>query len=359
MKSLKRFLIWVYVSVAGLTRRFAGYSIALSLGWVLPRTGGFVRGGKVKLTHLRWRFGDRRWGFNILYIVSSGMPSNPNVWVRILRAAGVKIVWNQNGVAYPGWAGDTARVERINRPMRLLEDADFVIYQSEFCKKSADRWVIPAVSPYEIVPNSVDTEAYSPAAEPLTSSPLRLLVMGSHMTPEKILVPLEALRLLRDGGMDIRLSIVGPYEWPDAHRQVADAITRLELGDAVDFHGRFLQSEAPDLYRRHHIFIHLKYMDPCPTAVIEAMACGLPVIGSASGGMPELVSADAGILLKVPEDWNALHYPSSQEVADAARSIITDFPRFRGGARTNAVSRFDVIRWLNTHERIFQKLLGK
>ena len=49
------------------------------------------------------------------------------------------------------------------------------------------------------------------------------------------------------------------------------------------------------MLRRAHVLLHTKVNDPCPTAVIEAMACGLPVAYPASGGTVELVGDEAGI----------------------------------------------------------------
>ncbi len=60
---------------------------------------------------------------------------------------------------------------------------------------------------------------------------------------------------------------------------------------------------APELYRAAHVVLHPKYKDPCPTVPIEAMACGVPVVGSRSGGTPELVSPDAGVLVDVEDVW--------------------------------------------------------
>ena len=53
---------------------------------------------------------------------------------------GAAIVVNQNGVAYPAWAG--LRTDEINEPLReALNAADYVFFQSEFCKSSADRFL--------------------------------------------------------------------------------------------------------------------------------------------------------------------------------------------------------------------------
>ena len=113
---------------------------ALSYGGVLPREpGAIVAGGRVKLRHLDRAFPEQE-HFNVLYLVSSAVPPHAGELVRWAKARGAKLVWNQNGVAFPAWAG--RRFAETNRPMAELRRlADFVVYQSEFCRESADRFL--------------------------------------------------------------------------------------------------------------------------------------------------------------------------------------------------------------------------
>ena len=60
---------------------------------------------------------------------------------------GIPVVLNQDGVGYPGWAGDGHRGVQPTRCGALLAAADHVLYQSEFCKRSADEWVGPPGDP--------------------------------------------------------------------------------------------------------------------------------------------------------------------------------------------------------------------
>ena len=120
----------------------------------------------------------------------------------------------------------------------------------------------------------------------------------------------------------------------------------------------YTQDEAPGLYRAADILIHPKYNDPCPTVPIEAMACGLPVVGSRSGGMEELVPTGAGALIDVPRGYEREHWPSGAAVADAVVRVAADWERYSSAARENAVARLDIGRWLDRHEALFNELLG-
>src|SRR5581483_9192690 len=81
---------------------------------------------------------------------------------------------NQNGVAYPGWAGD--RTGALNDRLRaVLRAADHVVYQSEFCKQSADAVLGEPGAPWEVLRNPVDTTEFTPADAPPDGGPFLLL----------------------------------------------------------------------------------------------------------------------------------------------------------------------------------------
>ena len=102
---------------------------------------------------------------------------------------------------------------------------------------------------------------------------------------------------------------------------------------------------------------HIKYKDPCPTVPIEAMSCGVPVIGSLSGGMQELISDEGGVLLKVPDVWDRMCYPSPDEMIIALCNIMSDLNGWRQKARQRAVSHFSKDLWLEQHHLVFTDLL--
>src|SRR5580658_3594534 len=79
-----------------------GYADALT-----PDGAGLVHGGRVKLLHLAEEFPATP-GFNILYLVSSAPPRFALELVDWAQKRGVKVAWNQNGVAYPAWFGTRA-----------------------------------------------------------------------------------------------------------------------------------------------------------------------------------------------------------------------------------------------------------
>jgi glycosyltransferase involved in cell wall biosynthesis len=154
----------------------------------------------------------------------------------------------------------------------------------------------------------------------------------------------------------VRLHLAGRLLWRGAEEEVGAVIRNLDIAGAVRRIPPYRQEDAPAIYQAAHIHLHPKYKDPCPTVPIEAMACGVPVIGSASGGMPELVKSDAGILLDVPESWDTNYWPEPTAMADAVELIMANWPEYRSAARANAEERFAKEHWVAQHRRVFEKL---
>ena len=153
-------------------------------------------------------------------------------------------------------------------------------------------------------------------------------------------------------------TIAGELRWPGAQREVREAIAAAGLDDAVTLRPAFTQAEAITLFQSAHVLLHPKYHDPCPTIVIEALACGLPVIGSRSGGLPELVGEDGGELIDVPLSWDASSAPDPARMADAVVRILNGWPAHHVAARVRAECLFDANRWVAEHRRVFEQLLG-
>ena len=103
----------------------------------------------------------------------------------------------------------------------------------------------------------------------------------------------------------------------------------------------------------------MAYQDNCPTAVLEAMATGLPILYSNSGGVPELVGKDAGLGIKVHENWHKTKVPKKFLISNGMKEIIENQITMSQASRTRAVEFFDIGNWIIKHKNIFQKLLDK
>jgi glycosyltransferase involved in cell wall biosynthesis len=327
--------------------------ISVGFGDVLD-DGRPVQGGAVKLLPLRDAFGGDERNFDVLYAVSSSPPRCAEDLFRRCWKQGIRIVWNQNGVGYPAWAGEES--ERFNTPMRRLRAmADHVVYQSRFCQISAERYLGFSEIPSGILYNPVDLVRFAPVAG-RDVGPLRILAAGTHGTRDRVISVLEMLSLLRRGGIEAELTVAGKFQWRNGETDFNLTVDRLGLGASVRRVSGFSQEDAASLYQGHDLLVHPKYMDPCPTVVIEAMACGLPVVGSASGGMPEMVPDTCGALVPALLDWNRRHTPTGEELASAVADLLKNRLEMGAAARKHAENQFAVEQWVEDHRRIFEGL---
>src|SRR5207244_5688803 len=130
-------------------------------------------------------------------------------------------------------------------------------------------------------------------------------------------------------------------------------LDELRIRDRVELVGAYAQRDAPALIRRAHLLLHTKVKDPCPSAVIEAMACGLPVVYPASGGTVELVGDEAGIGVPHPEGWERDEPPAPEALAEAVIRVLSNRAVYAEAARSRAVERFALGPWLDRHAELF------
>ncbi len=167
---------------------------------------------------------------------------------------------------------------------------------------------------------------------------------------------LYALREIIRENNKICLTIAGYIE---DRKYLSKKINQLQLTDNINFLESYRQKDAPLIYKNADAYITISYQDNCPSAVLEAMASGLPILYSASGGLPELVDSNSGIGLKVTENWNSTQVPTTYQIKEGMRKIIENKNEMSQASRIRAVEKFDLRIWIETHISIFEKLLDK
>lgn len=327
----------------------------------VPGSDEHVFGGLVKLQDLNREFPHCKTHPDILYLVSSALPYFPVRLARMARKSGARLVLNQNGVAYPGWFGKGW--ERQNRAMAQLHAmADYVVYQSDFCKLSAERFLGERGREASVVLyNPVDTGFFCPDTSQQPEKDIVLLLSGSHWTRYRVDIALETLHKVRLHNDRVFLKIAGRFCWHDdelkAEKEVQRSAEKLGIAAHVSICGTYTQEQAPALLNSCTILLHTKYNDPCPRLVVEAMACGLPIVYSATGGVPELVGSAGGVGVAGSLDWEKDHPPQPSLLAKAVLEVIENLEMYSQGARKRAANNFDAIEWLRKHRQVFMELL--
>jgi glycosyltransferase involved in cell wall biosynthesis len=159
-----------------------------------------------------------------------------------------------------------------------------------------------------ILPNGVDPALFQPRdraaarhALGLSEGGRYLLTVGSLSTRKGVHLVLAALAALANAGRfpDLRYLVVGGAgaegdEGEALRRQAAE----LGLGERVVFSGPRRRDELPDWYNAADLFVLPSSLEGCPNVVVEALACGTPVVATPAGGTRQLLAdPESGVIL--------------------------------------------------------------
>lgn len=243
-----------------------------------------------------------------------GLPCGPAAGLaRVL--CGVPYVVSLRGGDVPGFQYEGIGVyHRLAGPVirAVWRKAAAVVANSDGLAALARRFA-PEV-PVTVVPNGVDATLFTPVAENRkhTDGPLRLLVVGRLVRQKGVDCLLDAMARLPDPAV-VALTVVGdgPAR-PELEAQAA----RLGLSGRVAFVGWRGRDELPGLYQTADVFVLPSRDEGMPNVVLEAMACGLPVVATDIPGSRDLVvDGETGVLMAV-DDTAALHAALAQLAAD-------------------------------------------
>lgn len=146
------------------------------------------------------------------------------------------------------------------------------------------RRVDPSITP-TLVPNGVDVAAFRVAA-PRLHGPLRILCVARLIERKGQRHLIAALRRLRDAGVAATVELVGTGDAEQAYRAEAE---RLGVADLVTFAGYVPRERIAEHYASADVFVLPSYNEGMSVATLEAMAAGLPLVVTRTGGTAELV----------------------------------------------------------------------
>ncbi len=285
------------------------------------------------------------------------------------RRRGIRIVQRLDGMNWlhrlhrTGWR-HFLRAEYGNALLALIRSrlAHQVVYQSQFAQDWWERRYGSTLAQASVVYNGVDLEEFNP--------------VGPGSPPD------DRFRLLMVEG-----SLMGGYEWglqaavslnsrlaerlrsasqPLLHRQVelmvvgrvqprVRAAWETQTNPPIRWEGLVSLERIPEIDRSAHLLYSADVNAACPNAVIEAMACGLPVVAFDTGALPELVGETAGRLAPYGADPWRLQMPDTDSLARVAMDLLTDLETYRRAARQRAEALFSLDRMLDGY---LEALLG-
>jgi glycosyltransferase involved in cell wall biosynthesis len=208
-----------------------------------------------------------------------------------LRTINVPVIINLPGAPNPRYTADLQKADA------LVADGWAAEHMPDALGRAVER-----------VPKGVDAGLFRPDGSSLRQV-LRLEDKRVVLAVAR-LVPLKNLRLLLDAIAivatrvpDVHLVIVGEGPEAEALKQHAAA---LDLTGAVTFVGYLPQRDTPPVYRAADVFALSSDFDNSPNVLLEAMACGLPIVTTDVGGVREFVTDRIGGRIVPPKDAAAL-----------------------------------------------------
>ena len=233
-----------------------------------------------------------------------------------------------------------------------IENSDGVTAVSDFLRRMTIE-EFQVRRPIEVIHNFVDLEKHCagrpcPDRSAFAGPDERILLHMSNFRPVKRV--LDIIRVLERVRREIPAVLLMAGDGPE--RASAQALARrLGIADHVRFLGR--QDAIEELTAVADLYLLPSELESFGLSALEAMACGVPVIGSDAGGMPEVVQhGETGYLLPVGD---------IDGMAARALEILKDEARRRSmgrAGRRRAAALFDADRVVSQYERFYEQVLA-
>ncbi|MBM3145379.1 MAG: glycosyltransferase family 4 protein [Chloroflexi bacterium] len=241
-----------------------------------------------------------------------GVPSGAAAWCANLLA-GIPYLISLRGGDVPGFRPyDFALYHKLVAPFLrwIWRRSSGLVANSRGLKSLAEAF--DSSVPITVIPNGVDLHRYAPGSRDW--QPPRMLFVGRLVYQKGVDLLFEALQGLKSQPWELSLVGDGP------ERATLQKLARKQgISERVHFRG-WLDGEAVlDQFRQANLFVFPSRHEGMPNAILEAMACGLPVIASRIAGNEELVMDGENGLLVPPEDSNALRNALSELLEDSTR----------------------------------------
>ncbi len=240
------------------------------------------------------------------------------------------------------------------RLVRHLRSARFIVTVSEFNVRFLRELAGRAIR-VELVFNGIDLARFSPPATP-PGPPFTIACVARLVAKKGVEVLIDACRILKERGIAFRCEHIGTgIERATFEKRAADA----GLAGVFEFRGPQVQEQVIDLYRRAHVFALPCIVaadgdrDGLPVAIVEALACGVPVVSTAVTGIPEAVTDGVNGVIVAQNDALA--------VADAIERLAKDDAaraRMAAEARRSVAEKFDRDRTIRRLFAILEEAVG-
>lgn len=222
------------------------------------------------------------------YDLAMGWSTVPAGWItlRLRRRAGVPYIVRVGGPDIPGY-------EKRYRPLypflKPTINATWRQAHTVVAKCPEEANLIRTCRPSQevtIIPNGVDPERFVPAQAVPSPPPLRLVCVARLIRHKRQADILQAMAALVKAGFELTLDLVGTG---DDEARLRKIVGELRLHAKVAFSGYVPRSQVSSHYHAANVFVLASEREGMSISTMEAMACGLPIIVTRTGGTEDLV----------------------------------------------------------------------
>jgi spore coat protein SA len=224
-----------------------------------------------------------------------------------------------------------------------------IVFCSEFLREEIQRAIPDHFEHTYVIRNGADGRKFRTEARPKRWRPT-IIFSGRLVDYKGVHVLLEAMQVLKSRGVSARCQVVGGAGF-GAQRSTA-YVRKLErmCPENTELLGYKSSDKLAELLRQADIFCCPSiWNDPFPLAPIEAMACGLPIVASKTGGIPEALAFGGGLM--VPPN-----YPEA--LANALQRVVEDYSYRQKLSEEAVQSVNEHFLWENVREHYLTFLEG-
>lgn len=166
-----------------------------------------------------------------------------------------------------------------------MKNADSVIALTEDMKQAMQSIYIRDIA---VVPNGIELKKYMSKAPVnlIKGSEKRILFVGRLYPVKGVQYLLQAMKIIHEEMPDVKLILVGDGEEREHLESLTDS---LEIKECVEFAGRAPHEEVQDYMNQAEVFVLPSLSEGFPVTILEAMACGLPIVATRVRGVPDIV----------------------------------------------------------------------
>jgi glycosyltransferase involved in cell wall biosynthesis len=176
--------------------------------------------------------------------------------------------------------------------LSVYKDAAKAIVVSEYTRQAINGYNTKGID-LLVIPNGIMTVDYLLKAK--KSKPVNLVFVGNLIETKGIHILIKAFAQLKTTHQDIRLTIIGGGKY---RNELETLVRELGLSDSVDFSGIMSHNEITHILPDYDLLILPSFIESFGIVLLEAMACGLPVLSTRCGGPEYIVTESTGILAK-------------------------------------------------------------